>query len=65
MTVPELEKPSKIVSRGFLGHPDSLPDGSQHAFAEKANEIADAIAAVQSLSKEGATIMGEIRSQCA
>ena len=37
----------------------------QHAFAEKANEIADAIAAVQSLSKEGATIMGEIRSQCA
>ena len=37
----------------------------QHAFAEKANEISDAIAAVQGLSKEGATIMSEIRSQCA
>ena len=37
----------------------------QHAFAEKAHEIADAIAVVQSLSKEGATLMEEIRAQCA
>ena len=37
----------------------------QHAFAEKANEISDAIATVQGLSKEGATIMSEIRAQCA
>ena len=36
----------------------------QHAFAEKAYEIADATAAVLSLSKEGATLMEEIRAQC-
>ena len=37
----------------------------QHAIAEKAYEIADATAAVLSLSKEGATLMEEIRAQCA
>lgn len=37
----------------------------QHAFAEKANEIAEAIAVVQSLSKEGSTLLEEIDSQCA
>jgi hypothetical protein len=36
----------------------------QHAFAEKAYEVADATAAVLSLSKEGATLMEEIRAQC-
>jgi DnaJ-domain-containing protein 1 len=36
-----------------------------HAYAEKANEIADAIAVVQRLSKEGATLLEEIRAQCA
>jgi hypothetical protein len=36
-----------------------------HAYAEKANEIVDAIAVVQDLSKEGAAILGEIQAQCA
>lgn len=36
-----------------------------YAFAEKANEIADAIAVVQSLSKEGAALLEEIKTQCA
>ena len=35
-----------------------------YAFAEKAHEIADAIAVVQSLSKEGAALLEEIKTQC-
>ena len=35
-----------------------------YAFAEKANEIADAIAVVQSLSKEGTALLDEIKTQC-
>jgi len=35
-----------------------------YAFAEKANEIADATAVVQSLSKEAARLLGEIDAQC-
>ena len=37
----------------------------QHAFVEKANEIADAIGVVQRLSKEGASLVAEIKAQCA
>jgi hypothetical protein len=35
-----------------------------YAFAEKANEIADAISVVQSLSKEATRLLGEIDAQC-
>jgi hypothetical protein len=37
----------------------------QHAFVEKANEIADAIGVVQRLSKEGSSLVDEIKAQCA
>merc|ERR1711907_32790 len=36
-----------------------------NAFAEKANEIADAIAVVQGLSKEAARLLSDIDAQCA
>lgn len=36
-----------------------------NAFAEKANEIADAIAVVQGLSKEATRLLGDIDAQCA
>ena len=36
-----------------------------YAFSEKANEIADAIAVVQSLSAEGSKLLEEIDAQCA
>ena len=36
----------------------------RYAFAEKAHEIADAIAVVQSLSKEGVALLEEIKTQC-
>merc|ERR1719203_1237534 len=35
-----------------------------YAFAEKANEIADAIAVVQSLTKEATRLLTEINAQC-
>lgn len=35
-----------------------------YAFAEKAHEIADATAVVQSLSKEATRLLGEIDAQC-
>lgn len=35
-----------------------------NAFAEKANELADAIAVVQGLSKDAARLLGEIGAQC-
>merc|ERR1712072_853538 len=35
-----------------------------YAFAEKANEIADAISVVQGLSKEATRLLGEIDAQC-
>ena len=36
----------------------------RYAFSEKANEIADAIAVVQSLSAEGSKLLEEIDAQC-
>ena len=36
-----------------------------NAFSEKANEMADAIAAVQKLSKEATRLVGDINAQCA
>ena len=36
----------------------------QNAFGEKANEIADTIAVIQSLSKEGASLLEQIDAQC-
>ena len=36
-----------------------------YAFSEKANEIADAIAVVQKLSKDASRLLEEIDAQCA
>ena len=36
----------------------------QNAFGEKANEIADTIAVIQSLWKEGASLLEQIDAQC-